>query len=1077
MASQDREMPDGAKGTSLRQVQEEISSSEDPRVETTANYVPPSETAGLESNLTSRQRVPSKVMDSEEVRIERAIDLKAKRAGHLGYVRRRLKFVQGLLSEHASEHEVMKGVEDYERAFHKFVDSHETYLSFEDNERMRTMANESYENEKECKFRLEVELSAWKYKAKNDTKGRSKSDRKSHRSSKTWKSSRTSSSSVREKRRLLEEARLKVEALEQRQSLEHRLEEEEAEFQKRELEIAKERERNKAEMARKIERMQVEMELKKATVDLEIEKEELQTERSDDETVSEIIPPLNPELIPHTPLRPFSLPQDTHLIPQPPSDVQATRTKALEAEHEVSSVSTFSQSDMDPPYIPLPNPASQPKETRQKSSVRVDVDEFKPFVTKDEKSSPTDKFKSELQTPQPSHTQLEQVLLQTLQHLTQQPASQVPHPPSVELADKAPWQAIAEALKQGPTLPKIELMKFGGDPSEYGEFVANFCDHIESQVPDDSQRLTRLLAQCVGKAREAIKSCVNLPTGQRYGEAWETLSKNFGQPHMVADAHMKRLREYNLRRVDAASLMDFARKLEDTKRVLTSMGPLYVSRLDNEDTILMLMKKLPDEGLKRKWTDVAGDLICSKGQVYFSDFVNFIQKRADRLNNRFGQELKSSLPQHEKERRHGNKDKQDLPFKATTLATQSRGNRRSVGTGLATLKCYQCSGPHAIWQCETFKNASYEDRSRTVRQKKLCGSCLSYGHFSRSCSKGFSCRKSGCGKKHHFLLHPPDREETDDRVVEQESANQQPVIRGQSSVGRTAATLTESNHPPVIESSTFAVSRDSAPREASTSSRLRVCFKVVPVRVSGPGGNKQLTTYAFLDSGSDTTLCLESLVEELSLEREPTDFTLSTVNYEGKERGHQARLDIEALDGKTKFTLDRVLTMESLPIGERHFANNRELTKWPHLDGVSLPEIEGHRVSILIGSDRPDIIDDNSEIRRGARGQPYAVNTPLGWTVYGPMGEPNSNGIHVNFVRSDHEEMLSQQLERLYNTEFKDTLVDVEESLCWKTKERNRLWINQRSLLMDIISSSCHSGIVLPAYLIVYQWRRRDCIG
>jgi len=154
----------------------------------------------------------------------------------------------------------------------------------------------------------------------------------------------------------------------------------------------------------------VEMELKKATVDLEIEKEELQTERSDDETVSEIIPPLNPELIPHTPLRPFSLPQDTHLIPQPPSDIQAT----------------FSQSDMDPPHVPLPTPASQPKETRQKSSVRVDVDEFKLFVTKDEKSSPTDKFKSELQTPQPSHTQLEQVLLQTLQHLTQQPASPMP---------------------------------------------------------------------------------------------------------------------------------------------------------------------------------------------------------------------------------------------------------------------------------------------------------------------------------------------------------------------------------------------------------------------------------------------------------------------------------------------------------------------------------------------------------------------------------------------------------------------------------------------------------------------------
>ena len=221
---------------------------------------------------------------------------------------------------------------------------------------------------------------------------------------------------------------------------------------------------------------------------------------------------------------------------------------------------------------------------------------------------------------------------------------------------------------------------------EYGEFVTNFRDHIESQVFDDSQRLTRLLAQCVGKARDAIKSCVNLPIGQRYNEAWKTLSKNFRQPHMVADAQMKRLRKYNLRRVDAASLMDFARKLEITKRVLTSMGPLYVSRLNNEDAILMLMKNLPDEGLKRKWTNIAGDLICSKGQVDFSDFVNFIQKQADRLN-RFGQELKSTPPQHEKERRHGNKEKQDLPFKATTLATQSKGNRKSAHTGSATLKC------------------------------------------------------------------------------------------------------------------------------------------------------------------------------------------------------------------------------------------------------------------------------------------------------------------------------------------------------------------------------------------------------
>ena len=42
-----------------------------------------------------------------------------------------------------------------------------------------------------------------------------------------------------------------------------------------------------------------------------------------------------------------------------------------------------------------------------------------------------------------------------------------------------------------------------------------------------------------------------------------------------------------------------------------------------------------------------------------------------------------------------------------------------------------------------------------------------------------------------------------------------------------------------------------------------------------------------------------------------------------------------------------------------HFASNRELRKWPDLNGISLTEIEKHSVSIRIGSVRPDVIDDN----------------------------------------------------------------------------------------------------------------------
>ena len=119
----------------------------------------------------------------------------------------------------------------------------------------------------------------------------------------------------------------------------------------------------------------------------------------------------------------------------------------------------------------------------------------------------------------------------------------------------------------------------------------------------------------MGKAKDAIRSCVNLPVGCKYSGAWNTLHDNFGRPHRVVEAHMKKLREIQVRKADASALMDFVRRLEDAIRVLTSMSCNYSSRLDNEDVIIMLMKKLPDEGLKRKWVDRAGDLIRTKVEL------------------------------------------------------------------------------------------------------------------------------------------------------------------------------------------------------------------------------------------------------------------------------------------------------------------------------------------------------------------------------------------------------------------------------------------------------------------------------
>ena len=99
----------------------------------------------------------------------------------------------------------------------------------------------------------------------------------------------------------------------------------------------------------------------------------------------------------------------------------------------------------------------------------------------------------------------------------------------------------------------------------------------------------------------------------------------------------------------------------------------------------------------------------------------------------------------------------------------------------------------------------------------------------------------------------------------------------------------------------------------------RVYFKVVSEEVSRPGGDKEVTTYTCLDSGSNTTLCLSELTDELGLDSYPIDYTITKVNHDRKESGRRVQLTVEDLGGETSFPIDNVLTTESIPVGTRHF--------------------------------------------------------------------------------------------------------------------------------------------------------------
>ena len=540
-------------------------------------------------------------------------------------------------------------------------------------------------------------------------------------------------------------------------------------------------------------------------------------------------------------------------------------------------------------------------------------------------------------------------------------------------------------------------------------------------MSDESQRFTRLLAQCVGKAKKAIRSCVNLKADERYKEAKKCLHENFGQSHMIVEAHMKKLREFQVRKSDATTLMEFVRHLVDSYRALKTMGYSYSSRLDNEDTIVMLMRKLPDESLKRKWADRAGDIIKTKGTVQFDDFVQFLKKVSQRINNRFGKELK----QHNEDSKLPNKPRFDSRRRVSVNAVRNESNEEETQVRTSR-KCPQCSGLHGIWRCKAFKSSDLRSRLRIVKQHRLCRTCLDEGHFARSCKSGFTCRVNGCGKDHHYFLHgelhtgkdntgPKNQIEAKDKSNEEEVSTQ--------SERQNQVNLNMLN-PEVTEDQNQTVNVG-----AVEASRARVCFKVVPVKVSSSSSGKEVVTHAFLDGGSDTTLCLQSLIQDLGVEdAKPVEYMMTTVNSQQQKTGYEVRLSVESIVGGDKFQLDGVLTTDNLPVTLRHVATNNEVQKWPHLQDIVLPETGDKQVTILIGSDRPDIIDNYIDRRAGERGEPCAAKTPLGWTVYGPMGESEGKQVSINFTRSESD-ALNQKLEKMYNAEFQDLDNRVEESM------------------------------------------------
>ncbi|CAI2732197.1 unnamed protein product [Schistosoma spindalis] len=501
-------------------------------------------------------------------------------------------------------------------------------------------------------------------------------------------------------------------------------------------------------------------------------------------------------------------------------------------------------------------------------------------------------------------------------------------------------------------LPKIDMMFFDGQPSQYHRFISQFTSIIESKLSDKCQLLSYLSYYCKGKARTAIEACISLPSHLGYDRAKQILYDLFGKEHLVARNLITELLNHKSVEGSADGLTDFAIKLRNVCITLKEMG--YMSDVNSTANLEIIVSRLPLE-LQNKWVEAADRIMMAGREPIFEELVMFVEERARIARSRFGR-LVHCNSKFRKGNYEGHVDR------------RSRLNvvKREPSTSLKTLSCEICFGHHKEKDCMKLSKMNVTERRLEVRRRGLCYLCLRKGHIAKSCNSDIRCDVDNCRIRHNPLLHI--------------DANNKHMVN-------------------------FAKDFNSS----------KVCLGIIPVRLYGPKGC--LETYALLDSGSDTSIVCEELINRLGIEGKETSIRVTTVNGTSTCECLEVNLEVFSLDQRGSIKINKAYTTKKLPIDYAEPLTELQLRRWKHLRDITLPRLQSNLVGILIGCDAPDA-HWVLEQRLGDRKHPFGVRTHLGWMILGPKGV--SRSLHqVQWCHCSTNDIL-RDIERLYNHEFED---------------------------------------------------------
>ena len=153
--------------------------------------------------------------------------------------------------------------------------------------------------------------------------------------------------------------------------------------------------------------------------------------------------------------------------------------------------------------------------------------------------------------------------------------------------------------------------------------------------------------------------------------------------------------------------------------------------------------------------------------------------------------------------------------------------RKSDSSSVSNVSCFYCSKSHVIAKCESFIALPLKQRKEFLNKQLRCFNCF-LKHFINGCRRPSTCKAKECKQKHHSLMHDHTLDDVD---------------------------------LPTVQSNYTNNSDNSTANCNVVGQKQRCSFNVVPAKVCANGN--EIFTNVFLDLGSNTSFCLESLNEIL----------------------------------------------------------------------------------------------------------------------------------------------------------------------------------------------------------------------